>query len=120
MRNLWRSVRITHARCLRENARGCVRFSQRRYPKSFRIGYTWSEKVFSGKTLVNEARTIMRCEHVENTGAADTAASSASLQNADESILPEEFSVYLQPKIDMSTGMLLGAEALVRGIDESG
>ena len=93
---------------------------QRRYPKSFRIGYTWSEKVFSGKTLVNEARTIMRCEHVENTGAADTAASSASLQNADESILPEEFSVYLQPKIDMSTGMLLGAEALVRGIDESG
>ena len=39
---------------------------QRRYPHRLHIGYSWSEGVFTGRELVNEARAIMRCERVDD------------------------------------------------------
>lgn len=92
---------------------------QRRYPKRLRIGYTWSEGVFTGKSLVNEARSIMRCERVEEIPQAGTMAGSAA-PDTDEIIQMNQFVLYLQPKVHMPTGTLLGAEVLVRGVDRSG
>ena len=92
---------------------------QRRYPKRLRIGHTWSEGIFTGKSLVDDARIIMRCEQVEaipegGTSAADPASGG---EQADR---PEQFTLHLQPKIHMPTGTLLGAEVLVRGLDRKG
>lgn len=91
---------------------------QRRYPKELRMGYTWSEGVFSGKTLVNEARAIMRCESVA--AALDPEAMNSELKNVSEAARLGRFVIYLQPKINMLTGALMGAEALVRGLDDAG
>ena len=89
---------------------------QRRYPRRLRIGYSWSEGVFTGRDLVNEARAIMRCERVE---AAEDILDREDVA-PDQSIQLSRFLLYLQPKVHMPTGRLLGAEALVRGVDPSG
>lgn len=99
----------------------CVRLRtalQRRYPKTIRLGYTWSDGIFDGKKLVEEARAIMRCEHPskepESPSLPAFLAKSSNPNNAGS------FVVFFQPKIDIITGMLVGAEALVRGIDSTG
>lgn len=94
----------------------------RRYPKEIRVGYTWSDKVFSGRALVDEAKAVMRCERPAR-----------SRKNEDDACLPSEFAVctsiaemvkagmftvFFQPKVDIGTGKIVGAEALVRGIDK--
>lgn len=93
---------------------------QRRYPKDFRLGYAWSDGVFSGKELVNEARSIMRCEQVSAVSEPATLNLGGSLHSAEEAVQLGRFTVYFQPKVRMETGALIGAEALVRGLDEKG
>lgn len=99
----------------------CVRLRtvlQRRYPKTLRLGYTWSDGIFDGKKLVEEARAIMRCERpFEEPG---FSASYSSLTKSPKEKDTSQFTVYLQPKIDIATGLLVGAEALVRGLDSIG
>ena len=89
---------------------------QRRYPKRLRIGYAWSEGIFTGRSLVNEARAIMRCERVE----AEQGAPSIGTSSGGQSACPGRFALFLQPKIHMPTGALLGAEVLARGVDREG
>lgn len=93
---------------------------QRRYPKDLRIGYTWSDGIFTGKALANEARAIMRCEQVDTTPINQTPTAERNLQNVKKAVHLGQFVVYLQPKINMLTGDLMGAEALVRGLDDAG
>jgi EAL domain-containing protein (putative c-di-GMP-specific phosphodiesterase class I)/GGDEF domain-containing protein/PAS domain-containing protein len=85
---------------------------QRRYPKQTRIGYVWSEGVFQARNLVKEAQSIMRSEKQIPSG------SRQSFCN--QEISWKKFVPYFQPKIDMRSGKLIGAEALVRGIDKKG
>ncbi|MBM6829297.1 EAL domain-containing protein [Anaerotignum lactatifermentans] len=93
---------------------------QRRYPKDLRIGHSWSDGIFDGKTLVNEARAIMRCAPVEDTPKLRSALLQEGLENVADAVRLGRFTIFLQPKIHMITGELLGAEALVRGLDEAG
>lgn len=88
---------------------------ERRYPKDIRIGHTWANGIFEGKRLVDEARTIMRCEHVEA-----PLRGSGNYPSVQAAARDGRFTVYYQPKINIETGELLGAEALVRGVDEAG
>ena len=94
---------------------------QRRYPKQVRIGYTWSDGVFNGKNLVNEARSIMRCEHVDTVPSADQLAlTSAQFPNVAEAVHSDRITVFLQPIVELKTGRLVGAEALARGVASDG
>lgn len=94
---------------------------QRRHPGQLRFGYTWAEGLFSGDKLVKEARTVMLCGQLEASagGAAQPALGLRGPGMAGTGGL-ETFTIFLQPKVDMRTGVLVGAEALVRGLDGSG
>lgn len=101
---------------------------EKEYGQQFRIGCTWSDGIFKGEDLVEKARSIMKIanpsnmlvmeppqkEEKDRQSGQDTANTPA--QNKQTQI----FTIYLQPKIDMRTGNLSGAEALVRVMDENG
>ena len=91
---------------------------QRRYPKQVRIGRAWAEGVFSGKRLANEAKAAMQMAFTQH-------GEEELLQPEDYSSVTEaaqagRFAVYYQPKVDMRTGALVGAEALVRAVADDG
>lgn len=106
----------------------CARAKQlvgRKYTGLFRLGCTWSDGIFRGADLVNKARSIMKCT------TADPSALNLREEERDEKLLPDSgpwagapgngrFTIYLQPKVDMRTGMVVGAEALLRVLDAKG
>lgn len=94
---------------------------QRRYPKQIRIGRAWADGVFTGRRLASEAKEAMRVERAEF--AAEIPPLAAGAENyATVGVAMQDgrFTVYFQPKINLRTGALSGAEALVRGLDEDG
>ena len=93
---------------------------QRRYPHEIRIGYTWSDGVFNGKKLVKEAKSIMRCEEVREAPPDKLGLLEGSWPHRESPVSGKSYLLYLQPKVDLRDGSLVGAEALVRGIDEKG
>ena len=98
----------------------CVRLRatlQRRYPQKIRMGYTWSDKFFTARRLVEDAAAIMRCDPIPQLESNHFAAISRSSK---QHSMMDRFTVYFQPKTDMRTGALIGAEALVRGLDQDG
>ena len=96
---------------------------QRRYAQEVRIGSAWAEGEFSGKYLVSDARTRLHASPVPQTGVVSPAVlpfDGAQEMSVSDSARAGRFTLYFQPQIDMSTGKLLGAEALVRGVGEGG
>ncbi|MDO5146751.1 MAG: diguanylate cyclase [Eubacteriales bacterium] len=93
---------------------------QRRYPGKVRIGHTWAEGEFSGKTMVEEARVIMRSEHNNLWSQITEDTSKANIFRAKKAAREGKIVIFLQPKVNMLTGELVGAEVLSRGIDENG
>ena len=94
---------------------------QRRYPKQIRIGRAWADGTFTGNKLVTEAKSAMRLDSTEPLW--DESPYEEEAENrltVDGAISEGMFTVFFQPKINMETGALAGAEALVRGIDEKG
>lgn len=91
---------------------------QRRYPQQIRLGYTWSDGIFYGKDLVREAKSIMCCDEVSEEIPGQSAAEKRT--DADTPGTKRKYLLYMQPKIDMRDGSLVGAEALAREVDEKG
>ena len=100
----------------------CNRVQQligRKYVGRFRIGLSWSNQVFKGDDQVKKARSIMRCAGSPESMTGEVQAVKAGTENGLK-VGTDQFTIYLQPKIDMRTGKLAGAEALVRVMDEKG
>lgn len=96
---------------------------QTSYPDRFRMGYTWADGVFTARSLVNEARSIMRCDDIAaRKDAEDLGESSPGVFASAAARLAEDerFAVYLQPKVDLRTGEVTGAEALTRVVGKDG
>ena len=89
----------------------------RSYENQIALGATWSKNHFSGQGLVTEARTIMLSQQDEVAQPTD-AAKTPSMPSVHLPI--SQFTVFYQPKIDMKTKRVIGAEALARGIDDRG
>ncbi|HIU66397.1 MAG TPA: EAL domain-containing protein, partial [Candidatus Caccomorpha excrementavium] len=87
------------------------------YSGQFRLGRTWSDGVFAAKNLVQEARSMMFCDN-SRTASGNEQFGSGILER--DLVSGGQFTVYLQPKIDMRTGAAVGAEALARVIGENG
>ena len=101
----------------------CARARQRigrRYEKKFRVGCTWSGGVFTASNLVQKACAIMRCSGAEYSGAAAGKETAGALLRENRMQNNEVQTIFLQPKVDMRTGELMGAEALFRILDEEG
>ena len=93
----------------------------RRYPQDLRIGYTWDNADFTAKDLVNEAREIMQQERGFPILTQDgLMREEPGFQEVEEAMHGGRFLVYFQPKIEIRTGALYGAEVLVRGMREDG
>ena len=108
--------KIFLSRCAR--LRGML---QRRYPRELRLGCAWADGSFQAKELVYEARRMMRRERPDSTTEGeDLILGHGHYQSVGEAARGGRFTVYFQPKIDMRTGALFGAEALVRGVDDDG
>lgn len=93
----------------------------RRYPKEMRVGSAWAGGDFQIQGLVQEARASMREDTTE--AVADMEAfilGHNRFRDVADAARAGRFTVYFQPQVDTSTGVLVGAEALVRGLDEDG
>lgn len=89
---------------------------ERQYPQQIEVGATWSRDIFNAADLINEARTFMLIQSVSGSHSVDLGSTPATLS------LPmlQSFDIYLQPKVDMINSRIVGAEALIRGIDKDG
>ena len=91
---------------------------QRRYPRQVRIGYVWSDGIFSARNMVKEAQAIMRSEMVKDPPSDRGEFLEEGMQ--DTAVAQKTFIPYFQPKVDMRTGEVVGAEALARRIGDDG
>lgn len=86
----------------------------------FSVGCTWNEEnIDVGKQVAN-ADSLMylnKQKYYQNAKAAVSRHTSNILGDLLEAIELDEFLVFLQPKIDLSTDDVIGAEALVRRFD---
>ncbi len=92
---------------------------QRNYPGQAFFGATWSRGAFDGESLVKEARTLMLSSQPAVGGKPVHLPQGADTDAGGTQML-KHFTVYFQPKIDMKTGSIIGAEALVRGVGADG
>lgn len=115
--NTTRQVFLGKCACLRA-------MLTRRYPHEIRMGSTWADKVFEAKELVDEARFLMGSEDCTKGRTSDSDVNLppelAGYSGVGEMIRAGRFTVYMQPKIDIRTNRLFGAEALIRGLDDEG
>lgn len=87
------------------------------------IGYTWSEMDINIPVLVKHADELMYIEkqtYYKGSSATVKNHNPKELQSLLESLENNEYEMYLQPKANISTGEISGAEALVRYIEPSG
>lgn len=87
-----------------------------RFPDQIKIGATWSKDLFDVTALLEEARTFMLMQ-------GDAENRTTGLIGKDWApLLPrlQNLTIYLQPKINILDKTLVGAEALVRGVDNKG
>lgn len=93
---------------------------QRRYPRQARIGAVWSDGIFSAKNLVREAQALMRSECVKENPGNEAKHPESSVRTSLTQFSQQRFIPYFQPKVDMRTGDIIGAEALARCVDNDG
>ena len=99
-----------------ERAEWMQKACELRFPDQIKIGATWSKDLFDVNELLEEARTFMLIQ-----GDADNRAPGIAIKSPGALPLPlQSLTIYLQPKINIVDKTLVGAEALIRGIDNKG
>ncbi len=90
---------------------------EERYAGKIELGASWSDGAFTGPELFNEARAVI----LSHSG---TLQQNAEIVRAprilDAHVPVNQFTVFYQPKVDMQSKRIIGAEALVRGVGDKG
>ncbi len=100
-----------------DRAKRCEELCRRSCHAYLLTAATWARGRFSGNELVQEVRTMML------RGKEPSAASlypAPALPYVDAERLLKQFTVCYQPKVDLETKEVIGAEALVRGLSADG
>ncbi len=87
---------------------------------SFSVGSAWNHKDYDVMKLVATADTVMyinKQEYYYNNLKENPEMAESMLQDLLTAVGNKEFLVYLQPKVELATGKVTGAEALVRRYD---
>lgn len=87
------------------------------------IGYTWDASLESIKSGVYKAEQLMKIEKQKYYSNHITVASRHRSQTLDillDDLAHNRYLVYLQPKADICTNKIIGAEALIRKLDNDG
>ena len=85
------------------------------------VGYTWSDAEINVQNLMAQADELMfiqKREFYKNFDSNSKHANHATQQSILEAVAKGAFRMYLQPKFDVASGNLAGAEALCRYQDE--
>jgi len=91
--------------------------AERKHPHYLSLGYTWTDKDINIINLTEHARqllSIAKNEYRQSTKKQKNYYYSDALDNIKKQIDSGKYIMYLQPKSDISTGVICGAEALVR------
>jgi len=110
---------VTHAAFLDKCSQAQTALDQQ-YPGRFSVGYTWADKDIVVRRLAEHAESIMNYNKqsyyrsAERIGKRDMDTMLKTLQT---DIQLDRYRVYLQPKNNLTTGQVVGAEALVRFFD---
>ncbi|NLC78366.1 MAG: EAL domain-containing protein, partial [Ruminococcaceae bacterium] len=106
-------------RKLTEKFRTSLEFT---HPGIISIGSTWSDSDINAMKMVDHAESLMHLEKQEHYRREENAGSRERpkiLRSLQQSINDGMYRVYLQPKADIATGKIVGAEALVRLFDQN-
>lgn len=93
------------------------------YANQVSFGSTWSRGAFDSENLVREATTFMLATRPPVPALSQLQYGQLLQQTEPEmrqAAMLRKFKVFFQPKIDLGTGEVIGAEALVRGVAEDG
>lgn len=99
------------------------------YPSELQLGSSWTDSVSSVLGTLSEARAIAerdgasreRRRHIMEPRRRDRTLSDDDIEPTSmRQAIADRFTIYLQPKIDMRTGGLVGAEALARCVSPNG
>lgn len=87
------------------------------------IGTTWEEMITDINELINHADELMyanKQKYYENSVFEGYNHGSAIARQVMKDISEDKYKVFLQPKVNLKTGKLSGAEALIRRVDNNG
>lgn len=90
---------------------------------SVSIGITWEEMITDINGLIHHADELMyanKQKYYEHSVFEGYNHDSAIAKQVMEDINQDKYKVFLQPKVDLKTGALSGAEALIRRVDNNG
>lgn len=91
---------------------------EEQYPRCVSFGYTWAdEDIFPEQMLKHAAESLMAEKQMLNLGGEDRKHASM-LKILQTALKQKRFHIYLQPKAEVSTGKIKGAEALIRYMDD--
>lgn len=111
---------VTHEQFL-DACRRTVSLLEGAHPNRFCVGYTWADRDFTARKLCDHAESLMRYNKRLTAGmesdpmADEYFTTRATLQKTIEN---GQFAMYVQPRVDIETGKVVGGEALARFIDE--
>ncbi len=89
---------------------------------AFSLGHSWEQGNYSITEMIKIADTVMvinkQSYYADSLKNAEKV-NNSMLQDLFRAIAEEEFLIYLQPQIDLTTEKIVGAEALIRRFDKS-
>ena len=90
------------------------------FPRSFSMGYTWSDEDISATKLMRHAETLMRYNsqvRFDTSDQDEDQREMRSLKIVRKAISEGRYLVHIQPKTSIATGEVMGGESLVRYCD---